>query len=148
MKSLCKAFGFFKARTKVIRHEIKGDVARNYISISLFFLSFFFFQAEDGIRDRTVTGVQMCALPISRRLHEFHQHRRAAPGGDDASSTGRRAGGGGPPRQASGREGGAGQGRRARRPARSEERRVGKEWRARRSREEYRKERETGRGER
>src|SRR5256886_3628492 len=29
-------------------------------------LSFFFFQAEDGIRDLTVTGVQTCALPISR----------------------------------------------------------------------------------
>src|SRR5699024_11264801 len=28
---------------------------------------FFFFQAEDGIRDRNVTGVQTCALPISRR---------------------------------------------------------------------------------
>src|SRR2546427_4629216 len=27
-------------------------------------LSFFFFQAEDGIRDLTVTGVQTCALPI------------------------------------------------------------------------------------
>src|SRR5437868_12287735 len=26
---------------------------------------FFFFQAEDGIRDRNVTGVQTCALPIS-----------------------------------------------------------------------------------
>src|SRR5438309_6289464 len=26
---------------------------------------FFFFQAEDGIRDGTVTGVQTCALPIS-----------------------------------------------------------------------------------
>src|SRR5437773_3710612 len=26
---------------------------------------FFFFQAEDGIRDRDVTGVQTCALPIS-----------------------------------------------------------------------------------
>src|SRR5699024_1052163 len=25
----------------------------------------FFFQAEDGIRDRNVTGVQTCALPIS-----------------------------------------------------------------------------------
>src|SRR6266516_4151294 len=33
----------------------------------------FFFQAEDGIRDRTVTGVQTCALPIS--------HRRAAVDG-------------------------------------------------------------------
>src|SRR2546430_12594150 len=28
-------------------------------------VSFFFFQAEDGIRDLTVTGVQTCALPIS-----------------------------------------------------------------------------------
>src|SRR5699024_11651873 len=26
--------------------------------------SIFFFQAEDGIRDRNVTGVQTCALPI------------------------------------------------------------------------------------
>src|SRR5256886_6943125 len=29
---------------------------------------FFFFQAEDGIRDLTVTGVQTCALPIFARL--------------------------------------------------------------------------------
>src|SRR2546430_11700624 len=28
---------------------------------------FFFFQAEDGIRDLTVTGVQTCALPICER---------------------------------------------------------------------------------
>src|SRR5260221_8471080 len=27
-------------------------------------MSFFFFQAEDGIRDHCVTGVQTCALPI------------------------------------------------------------------------------------
>src|SRR3989475_2319601 len=34
---------------------------------------FFFFQAEDGIRDLTVTGVQTCALPISlfRTSDEF-----------------------------------------------------------------------------
>src|SRR5277367_7061347 len=31
----------------------------------MFRLLFFFFQAEDGIRDRDVTGVQTCALPIS-----------------------------------------------------------------------------------
>src|SRR5699024_100682 len=31
----------------------------------LFLFVFFFFQAEDGIRDRNVTGVQTCALPIS-----------------------------------------------------------------------------------
>src|SRR5256886_5129913 len=30
---------------------------------------FFFFQAEDGIRDLTVTGVQTCALPISTHLY-------------------------------------------------------------------------------
>src|SRR2546425_2391977 len=29
--------------------------------------SAFFFQAEDGIRDKLVTGVQTCALPIYRR---------------------------------------------------------------------------------
>src|SRR3989475_9901051 len=30
---------------------------------------FFFFQAEDGIRDLTVTGVQTCALPIFNKLY-------------------------------------------------------------------------------
>src|SRR5688572_18214969 len=34
-----------------------------------FLFSFFFFQAEDGIRDLTVTGVQTCALPIFDRPH-------------------------------------------------------------------------------
>src|SRR2546430_9839710 len=34
---------------------------------------FFFFQAEDGIRDLTVTGVQTCALPISC-LGPQHEH--------------------------------------------------------------------------
>src|SRR2546429_9536964 len=32
-------------------------------------MSFFFFQAEDGIRDVAVTGVQTCALPISGSTH-------------------------------------------------------------------------------
>src|SRR2546430_5454717 len=32
--------------------------------------SLFFFQAEDGIRDLTVTGVQTCALPISLKSLE------------------------------------------------------------------------------
>src|SRR3989441_10073148 len=46
---------------------------------------FFFFQAEDGIRDKLVTGVQTCALPISasspqakgrvERVHGTHQDR-------------------------------------------------------------------------
>src|SRR2546427_8706258 len=37
-----------------------------YICVSAHFscFFFFFFQAEDGIRDLTVTGVQTCALPI------------------------------------------------------------------------------------
>ena len=30
----------------------------------VFLIVFFFFQAEDGIRDWSVTGVQTCALPI------------------------------------------------------------------------------------
>src|SRR6266542_4685050 len=37
---------------------------------------FFFFQAEDGIRDATVTGVQTCALPIY--LWEAGKERRSA----------------------------------------------------------------------
>src|SRR5205807_4405345 len=35
-----------------------------YIGVSIVYC-FFFFQAEDGIRDYKVTGVQTCALPIS-----------------------------------------------------------------------------------
>src|SRR5437879_13406293 len=36
------------------------------------FLFFFFFQAEDGIRDTSVTGVQTCALPIlAGLLHDI-----------------------------------------------------------------------------
>src|SRR6266542_6233620 len=34
---------------------------------------FFFFQAEDGIRDATVTGVQTCALPIYRSRPQARQ---------------------------------------------------------------------------
>src|SRR5699024_11271520 len=36
------------------------------------FRSLFFFQAEDGIRDRNVTGVQTCALPIFTQLGAKH----------------------------------------------------------------------------
>src|SRR5256885_5966530 len=32
----------------------------------------FFFQAEDGIRDYKVTGVQTCALPISSKIKTHH----------------------------------------------------------------------------
>src|SRR5437764_5094882 len=65
---------------------------------------FFFFQAEDGIRDTSVTGVQTCALPICVVLR------------DGALVVGGVAGG----------EHGAGDG-----AERSEERRVGKECRSR-----------------
>src|SRR2546422_5733531 len=37
-------------------------------------ISYFFFQAEDGIRDVAVTGVQTCALPISRDLNQRFDH--------------------------------------------------------------------------
>src|SRR2546430_621202 len=41
----------------------------------------FFFQAEDGIRDLTVTGVQTCALPICKdgRPHEQQRHQQGQP---------------------------------------------------------------------
>src|SRR5260370_10707456 len=39
----------------------------------------FFFQAEDGIRDSSVTGVQTCALPISMR-ERGSTSERVAPG--------------------------------------------------------------------
>src|SRR2546430_3070948 len=40
---------------------------------------FFFFQAEDGIRDLTVTGVQTCALPISGPLDGARRGQGRAP---------------------------------------------------------------------
>src|SRR2546426_8413280 len=40
---------------------------------------FFFFQAEDGIRDYKVTGVQTCALPISTWLETDRTLRPARP---------------------------------------------------------------------
>src|SRR2546427_4122717 len=41
----------------------RSQSVRPVITCSIL-LFFFFFQAEDGIRDLTVTGVQTCALPI------------------------------------------------------------------------------------
>src|SRR5215204_7533580 len=47
------------------------------------FRFFFFFQAEDGIRDHCVTGVQTCALPISlRAAYVLAQKNDGAPGVD------------------------------------------------------------------
>src|SRR2546430_4661959 len=90
---------------------------------------FFFFQAEDGIRDLTVTGVQTCALPISgrrtvvrlaRQRVDRHGARRLVARSERRGIQRRllRAA----PRPA--RAGAAGD-------ARSEERRVGKECRSR-----------------
>src|SRR2546427_5327838 len=80
-----------------------------YSSMSSF-LFFFFFQAEDGIRDLTVTGVQTCALPISR-----HPRCGAGPWSECSPPAGtcRRVSPAFPP------------------TLRSEERRVGKECRSR-----------------
>src|SRR5256886_11267211 len=41
---------------------------------------FFFFQAEDGIRDLTVTGVQTCALPIFPVLAARDDRKPREPG--------------------------------------------------------------------
>src|SRR5207248_4484374 len=78
----------------------------------------FFFQAEDGIRDRTVTGVQTCALPI-------WSARRSAPKSVVSSRTHRCMW------SAIARSGGS-----AASGYRSEERRVGKECRSRWAEEE------------
>src|SRR5256885_4426920 len=91
---------------------------------------FFFFQAEDGIRDYKVTGVQTCALPIfprasARGVASGHKAARCPERGakPEATRPGR------PPVAA------AWWRSRARLPAwlkqRSEERRVGKECRSR-----------------
>src|SRR6266496_2006234 len=47
------------------------------IKLSKFF--FFFFQAEDGIRDLYVTGVQTCALPISWATRPTWPSRKLSP---------------------------------------------------------------------
>src|SRR5207244_6915733 len=92
---------------------------------------FFFFQAEDGIRDDLVTGVQTCALPIfhpipawvrslAATVHPGHRTHGAAPvWGAAPSFRPRRPGAWDLVR----RSAAGGEGRR------SEERRVGKEGR-------------------
>src|SRR2546429_1843537 len=51
--------------------SVVGKRCRNirdrYIILSMWAVCVFFFQAEDGIRDVAVTGVQTCALPILPR---------------------------------------------------------------------------------
>src|SRR5438876_6798997 len=55
-------------------------------------LRFFFFQAEDGIRDGRVTGVQTCALPISVGTASAAPNEKATgtlevPAGVDAATS-------------------------------------------------------------
>src|SRR2546429_4387457 len=49
----------------VSQHRTTVAQTWSQIPRSVSIRSFFFFQAEDGIRDVAVTGVQTCALPIS-----------------------------------------------------------------------------------
>src|SRR5687767_15234118 len=55
------------------------------VSISLVF----FFQAEDGIRDKLVTGVQTCALPICGRIGMRIGARPADRSGSNVTTAGR-----------------------------------------------------------
>src|SRR2546429_3964357 len=43
---------------------VSGEAEVAQLSVERYMRIFFFFQAEDGIRDVAVTGVQTCALPI------------------------------------------------------------------------------------
>src|SRR5690606_40353404 len=78
--------------------------------LDCFFIFFFFFQAEDGIRDFHVTGVQTCALPISKQISGRAAWAAFSPPGRRFASSPRRCPGC---------------------ARRSEERRVGKECRSR-----------------
>src|SRR5688572_31670001 len=85
---------------------------------------FFFFQAEDGIRDLTVTGVQTCALPIWSDL-VCHDAEPLADGGVDCPPDDV------PPVEPAGSELGRSPCPGSLDESRSEERRVGKECRSR-----------------
>src|SRR5688572_31766505 len=110
-------------------------------------LFFFFFQAEDGIRDLTVTGVQTCALPISRSWPPgLTESRRAAPrGGPRPGSGSTKEKPGAPPSRQNAKHPQNGQ--EVPEPFggicsidRSEERRVGKGWRERGGRDHWQRE--------
>src|SRR5690606_40753498 len=100
-----------------------------YLSFYLFsILLFFFFQAEDGIRDFHVTGVQTCALPIFP-VGRFPRAETARCFPDGCASSDPR--GTVPARCTT-----LARYCRRRAAGRSEERRVGKEWRWRWGREQ------------
>src|SRR3989449_4339013 len=62
---------------------------------------FFFFQAEDGIRDVAVTGVQTCALPISSWIFRGDHDLERRQSGDPGSSGGWQRSGDAEPRPGS-----------------------------------------------
>src|SRR5229473_5393388 len=55
-----------------------------FLQLNGVYFVFFFFQAEDGIRDKLVTGVQTCALPISAQVR-VNADRTAIIGGSGSS---------------------------------------------------------------
>src|SRR5699024_12073053 len=108
---------------------------------------FFFFQAEDGIRDRNVTGVQTCALPILARqtraraeamLDRYAAYTAGVPGEVDVETTLRAEVGRADIKGRVDRVERLGQA-----SGRSEERRVGRECRCGGRREGYRTQGET-----
>src|SRR2546430_11104673 len=54
------------------RVEDDNEVVVVGLQLGRLSVDFFFFQAEDGIRDLTVTGVQTCALPICIEVGAEH----------------------------------------------------------------------------
>src|SRR5687768_4081470 len=57
-----------------IDENIEVDIQEKDLRVD----TYFFFQAEDGIRDVAVTGVQTCALPISYQENSVSQAGRHA----------------------------------------------------------------------
>src|SRR2546430_5319969 len=97
-------------------------------SLVMWLVVFFFFQAEDGIRDLTVTGVQTCALPIWARCGRAYCGVGSGIGVGTGSGTRTGPGSGGASGPGSGTGGGTGSGTVA---GGSGERRVGEEGRSR-----------------
>src|SRR5256886_9819791 len=67
MNVLSTCYTYYRCDPSPVGHI---DVVSSSVSVL-----FFFFQAEDGIRDLTVTGVQTCALPILRRRRRAERGR-------------------------------------------------------------------------
>src|SRR2546430_9248195 len=83
------------ANPEVTSDELsRGVVAELIFSVIHHFCVFFFFQAEDGIRDLTVTGVQTCALPILKQILGLAAGEgEATPPGDGRAAAAKSGGG-------------------------------------------------------